>query len=136
MAPRLARVSQVAARLRGIVDGYGSAHALSDLHVSGRRLGAITPGPNAPYDSVMEVAEKARNRLCPPVDRTCRAYVTLDAFLGNATAAAQILCLGLDLRPLGAEKSGIQSATSASVQSVGPVHVCGLANFKGQPNIV
>ena len=79
----------------------------------------------------MEVAEKTKNRLCPPVDRTRRAYVTLDAFVGYATAAAEILCLGLDLRPLSTEKSGMQSATSTLVQSAGPVHVFGLANFKG-----
>jgi hypothetical protein len=33
-------------------------------------LGATTPGRNAPYDSVVDVAEKAKDRLCQPVDRT------------------------------------------------------------------
>jgi hypothetical protein len=65
MAPRLARIPQVAARLRAIVGGY-LAHALSDLALRQRYV---------------DLAE-SKPRLCPPVDRTRRAYVTLDAIVG------------------------------------------------------
>jgi len=62
MAPRLARVSQVTARLRAIVDG------------DARPL-------DAPYGKYLDCAAH-KKPSCPHVDRTRRAYVTLDTILG------------------------------------------------------
>src|SRR5579864_4872585 len=96
MAPRLARVSKVAARLRGIVHDIGSDHALSDLHVFrlGRRLGATTPGPDVPFDTVMKVLEKAKNCFVSPC-RQDASSLRHNKTLSWATAAEQILCSGL-----------------------------------------
>jgi hypothetical protein len=51
-----------------------------------QRVGLTTPEPDAPYGKYLDCADH-KKPLCLPVDRTRRAYVTLDAILGYGGAA-------------------------------------------------
>jgi len=59
----------------------GRRHGPCPYHPIGTRLGATTPGPDAPYGKYLDCADH-KKPLCPPVDRSRRAYVTLKAILG------------------------------------------------------
>jgi hypothetical protein len=66
------------------IDGVSvGAHALCDLHASSSARGLVrqTPGLAAPYGKYLDCADH-KKPLCPPVDRSRRAYVTLKAILG------------------------------------------------------
>jgi hypothetical protein len=55
--------------------------------------------------------ECARSRLCPPVDRTCRAFDRSRLSWAAVFSEPHVLCLGqANLRPFTATKSGAQSA--------------------------
>jgi hypothetical protein len=76
--------------------------------------------------------ECAGSRICPPVDRTCRAFDRSRLSWAAVFSEPHVLCLGqADLRSVTAAKSGVQSAISISVQLIGTIYVLGLANFKG-----
>ena len=65
-----------------IVEGRGRpCFVRSTCLKLGTRLGATTPGPDAPYGKYLVCADH-KKPLCPPVDRTRRADATLDAILG------------------------------------------------------
>src|ERR1700680_1625558 len=87
MAPRLARVSEVPARLRRIVEGRGRpCFVRSTCLKLGKRVGLQPREPDAPYGKYLDCADH-KIPLCLPVDRTRRAYVTLDAILGDGGGA-------------------------------------------------
>jgi hypothetical protein len=72
MAPRLARISQVAAELLLIIDRW--ALILCPICVSPARHEAWWDNARAQCAARQCYGECAESRLCPPADRTCRAF--------------------------------------------------------------
>ena len=128
MAPRLARLSQVVAELLLIIDRCALIYVRSAYFRSARLVGQ----GQGPMRARQCYAECARSRICPPVDRTCRAFDRSRLSWAAVFSEPHVLCLGqADLRSVTAAKSGVQSAISISVQLIGTIYVLGLANFKG-----
>ena len=131
MAPRLARISQVTARLRAIVDGY-VAHALSDLHPQSRQEAwcGQRQGPMCFTTTLCRFRRKQKTvcvrRLTGHVEPSTDLS---DPGLRRSVSRAHFV-LGPDLRSLSAAKSGVQSAISISAQLMGTIYVLELANFK------